>query len=581
MTVQDKVKALRPTAFERTLGVFSPTTALHRMEARHRLLEFEWRAADPGKRRSYSGGRNKNATTQSPSSQRDRIKLMWDARRAYRNMPIMACAVNRLAEYVIPQIMYQAATGDDKLDEQYEAYWNHWATHESDLTGRTDLQGLIKLGFIHMLIDGDMFYHPVHTERGYALQMIESDRVGNIDSAGSEPDPNNIAGVYIDGSGRPLAYDIYDRDKHSRYTRNDQSPLTADQVLPLMNMETADQVRGVTLFCRVIDQINDLYEAFEFERGAAKWAASYAGVVYEKDERFTRGKGHGAAEFDGETDEGTPTQSVQPNKLLRLARGEAVQSFPPSNRPSGAFMALIDATIRDIAMGVDLPFGFFDMRNFGGATLRLEAHLIQRKISSWQNLLVRSVLNPLRDMVFTKAVHTGQLPPVPTPTKGSWTFGPHITADLGYQTNADLALLNANLTSASKLAAAQGHDYKDLVRARAKEVRDLHEAAMEFQVPIELMNPNFANGSSLFSDIMAAQEPPPRMKPTIQQAGDKVSKQVLELLNSVAEGTLPREEAIETLTYVYQMPRKKAEQLVPDQGEAQGGDETTQPTENP
>lgn len=564
--LREFIRKTAPTRFEKALTVVSPRAAMTRMNARHKMLEFEWRASNPDKRRGHSGGRSRNATTQSPSSQRSRINLMWEARKAYRNMPVIACVVNRLAEYVVPQIRYQANTGDPELDLQYEAYWHHWATYEADLRGMTDFEGLVKLAFIHMLIDGDIWGHPVHTESSYAIQLIEGDRVGNPDTGGSEADPNNIAGVHLDESGRPVQVEIYNRDKHSRYVL--QQTLPADQIFPLMSLESSDQVRGVTLFCRVIDQVNDLYETFEYERGACKWAASQTGVIYEKDERAKWQTGGGASEFDGETEDGTPTQSVVPNKLLRLFKGEGVEPFPGPNRPSGAFINLIDATLRDIAMGVDLPFGFFDMRGFGGATSRLEAHQIQRKINAWQNLLRRSWLNPIRDLVINKAVLTGQLPPAPHPTAGTWTFGPHITADLGYQTNADVMLLQHNLVSAKKLAAAQGYDYDELIEERGNEIAKIHEVAMRKKVPVELLNPNFANGSTLFADIMAADNPPPKIKPTIQEAGDKVSKQILELINNVAEGTLPREEAIQTLIYVYQMPPKKAQALVPQQGEA-------------
>jgi len=578
--LQKKLDQLAPTRFERGLVKIAPKAAVTRMQARHQMLEFQWRAASPGKRRAPSGGRSRNATTQSPASQRDRVKLIWDARKSYRDVPVVACATNRLAEYVIPQIMYQADTGDDELDTIYEAYWKNWSTNEADMRQMTDLAGLCKVAFIQMLVDGDFSFHPIHTERSYSLQCIEADRIGHPDLAGGDVDPNKVSGVFMDDSGKPLGYEIFNRDKHGNYKAVPDGIIPAEQILMLMSMESSDQVRGISFFCRVLDQINDLYESFEMERGAAKWAASYAGVVFEKDSRS--GRGTGAAEFDGVTAEGTPTQSVVPNKLLRLTTGEDVSAFPPSNRPSGAFIALIDATLRDIAMGLDLPFGFFDMRGFGGANSRLEAHQIQRKITAWQNVIKRSVLNPLRDMVFRKAVLMGDLPPAPDASGGSWTFGAHITADLGYQTNADLAMLNAGLTTASKLVAAQGLDFDQVLRGRISEIKKTHAEAIFQGVPIELINPSLSNATSMFADLLAAQKPAPKIKPTIQDAGDKVAKQILEVINNVAEGVLPRDEAIELLCYTYQMPRGKAESIVPNQGDAEvPAGPINQPTQQP
>lgn len=54
-----------------------------------------------------------------------------------------------------------------------------------------------------------------------------------------------------------------------------------------------------------------------------------------------------------------------------ITRIEPVEFAPGTMRPSGAFMSLWEALIREIALGLNLPYGFvYDMARFNGVTAR-------------------------------------------------------------------------------------------------------------------------------------------------------------------------------------------------------------------
>ena len=557
MNELELIKAREPTRLERALTVVSPNMAINRYVNRQRMVEFSWHAARPTNSRGNSGGQVANAASENPMAQRHRIELMWDARDLVRNMPILRCARERLVMYTCGSVRYQSETGDPELDSQYESYFEEWAEHYADATGRHNFEIIVSLALGGMLTDGDFGLIPVDNGEFKSLQMIEGDRIGNPQEATKQNDPKYVSGIHLNDLGQVTQYDIYRRENLSRYVKDQE--LAPGQFYHLFNPLRADQVRGFTWFAPVLQSARDLYETFAFERGAAKWAASHAGVIYEDNGRMAQNIG--AADFDGLKQDGTPTSEIQPNKLLRLKGKERVNPFPAPNRPSGAFEALIQATIQDIAMGLNLPYGFFDMQGFGGATARIEVMQAHRTIQSQQRLLQQKVLDPIKNLVLANGIARGHIPPTPNWRWGKWNFGAHLTADRGYDTNADTLLLANGLKTGAAIAAQQGNDYEDMVMERGRELAFLRQVAEQHQIPVELLNPSMPMASELLANMQRASMPPP--EPTVDEVGDKVTGQILEVMEQVATGQMPREQAIQMLITLYHMPPARAQKIVP------------------
>ena len=113
-----------------------------------------------------------------------------------------------------------------------------------------------------------------------------------------------------------------------------------------------------------------LYELFGFEKVAAKFAASYAGFLQTADPYSP----DGTNTWDKPAKGNNPaTLEAMSGQVQKIGRGDQVIFAPGTQRPSGAFIALVRAIFREIAMGTNLPYGFIcDMSMFGGVTARLE-----------------------------------------------------------------------------------------------------------------------------------------------------------------------------------------------------------------
>ena len=571
MSDEKKKTPLFQRGLDRAIEFVAPSWGVQRMVSRQKIEAFSYDAAHKDGKRGSSGGMAKNASPESPIIQRDRVELMWDARSAEKNMPVMSCVLDRMEQYAVGTLLYRPDTGDAEMDRSLQGYVESWMENFCDLAGRHDFRTMTGLVLRSALRDGDIGGKKVAGEY-LQLQLIEADRIGDPSKLGVNDSEKYTAGMHLDpDSGRVLAYDVFKRDKNNRYTQDGDS-VPSEEFLHIFRPTRADQYRGITWFAQVLPQARDLYEAFQFERGAAKWAASYAGVIRVADRSRTA---TGPAQWDGTKVDGTSTQEVKANTLLKLKDNEDVTPFPPSNRPSGAFMAYIEASLKDIAMGLNVPYGFLDMMGFSGANSRLETMQVQRTIARYQKMLVAKWLNPvIRDVINNGVAKRHLLPPRNEQARqamyfADWRFGAHITADVGYQAQSDVLMLNNGLTTAGALIDQYGGDYEDTVDRLAQEAAYLREAATRAGVPIELIMPiRFPAASDLIGNYEASLRPPP--PPTVATVGDKATGQIIELLIAVATGQMPREQAIATLVNVYNTPPDVAKKIVPEQnsGEA-------------
>lgn len=548
---------------DRAIAAVSPTIALDRALARDRLVQFGFDSARPGTARGGSGGMAKNASSDNARMARDRVELMWEARDLERNMPIIRCVLDRVAQYVTGTIKYQAQTGGGpEVDSQFESYWENWCENLADITGRYNFRMLVELAFRSSLRDGDFGFQIVRNGRDLQLQCIEADRIGDPNKVGSQLDENYVQGIILDpDTGRPVAYDIHKRDRKSNKYTPDQE-VEAEQFLFLNRPLRTDEYRTVSWLAPVIAPARDLYEYFTSERGAAKWASSIAGIIRTNDPH-ARGASASAGMWDGVTADGTPTASAQPNKLLRLKPNEDVTTFNTGNRPSGAFTGYVEAALRDIAMGLNVPYGFFDMSKFGGATVRLEAMQLDRMFRRNQEVLKSRILEKIKTIIFNNGIALGDLPEVDGWNNGRWQFGAHLTADTGYDTDANLALLQNGLKSASQVAGEEGNDFEELTDQLIKEATMMRDRCTAAGVPIEfLAAARFPQGTQQIAAVTAAQTP--QTAPSIGDIGDGGAKAIADVIEMAANGTLPKKSAVALLVAVYGFSPAVANSIVPE-----------------
>ncbi len=85
---------------------------------------------------------------------------------------------------------------------------------------------------------------------------------------------------------------------------------------------------------------------------------------------------------------------------------------------------MLEALIREIALALNLPYGFvYNMAAFGGVTARLETQAAQRVFRWYQEMLEHILLNRVKRKVLLFGIASGKLKASKYWNRGSWRFG--------------------------------------------------------------------------------------------------------------------------------------------------------------
>jgi hypothetical protein len=234
-------------------------------------------------------------------------------------------------------------------------------------------------------------------------------------------------------------------------------------------------------------------------------------------------------------------------------------------------MAFVEALVREIAIGLNLPYGFvYDMTRFGGVTARLETAAAERVFRRFREMLVQVLLERVKRKVLLLAISRKLVRPTKHWNRGNWQFGAALTGDLGHQVQADATLIQYGVKTRTQWAAELGHDFSDLVDQAAAELDKVRRVAEAKGIPMELLlttlpapTENIANMVKAKAGVPSEPPPPPGLVGTV---GDKAAKGVIDLLSAVGRGEIDRDSARMTLVTVYGMEMADALAVLPDLG---------------
>lgn len=474
----------KPTTIDRFFLRVAPQYGLQRMLAKHKAQWF------------YEGGsssrarKNPSSLQASESSRQfsDRMWMMRTARDLAENVGFVKSILLKVATYAVGSINYQAQTDDDAINDQYEEYFADWC-NVCDITGRHTFQDLTMLVVFSMLRDGDVGAEWVRRDGFFpALNMIEADRIGGTSSYGIGD--NNCGGVKIDSWGRPIAYQVYNRSKEGMYDSPRDVP--AESFVHVFDPHRVDQYRGVTAFHAALTTLQDIHEILENEKMAVKWASAQGGVIESE-----TGEDASGYDFDTSTtdsnDETLRTKAIEAGALNYINPGESFKAFE-YNRPSPAFQGLLDMLYREVALALNLPFGFvYDLSKLGGPSARLESAQAQRSFARIQTVITNKWLNRIKNMVLADGIERKMIPFHARYMKGRWQFPAHPTIDVGRESAANLGENRQGIKTMAQICGENGQDWQEVIVQLGREAKMRQDIAAEMGVEpteIRLLTPN-------------------------------------------------------------------------------------------
>ncbi len=421
---------IRLNRFDRLVAAVSPEHALRRLKARALL------ALHGG---GYDGAAPDRSATKTwwPTGfdadgdiLDDLSTLRARSRDLIRNNPISGGAVNAVVTNVVGAGLKLQARPDRELlgldDSEADAWesrtereWRLWAESPlADLCQLLDFPAIQELAFRQTLENGDVFILRRHRNRPgtpytLCLQMVEADRVCNPDFALDRP--NLSGGIEKDADGAPRYFHILNQHPGSRWAAGPREwarvPVYGDRsgvrsALHLYRMLRPDQSRGVPYLAPVIEPLKQLARYTEAEIMAAVVSGMF--TVFVKNEMPGAG-GLGPMPTGASTPADEGDYQLAPGAIIDLNRGEDIVTANPG-RPNTAFDPFVQAVLRQIGVGLELPFEFL-IKHYTSSYTAARAAILDawRFFLTRRSWLVRTLCQPVYEMWMTEAVASGRI----------------------------------------------------------------------------------------------------------------------------------------------------------------------------
>lgn len=228
-------------------------------------------------------------------------------------------------------------------------------------------------------------------------------------------------------------------------------------MLHVMKPIAAGQVRGISWLAPIILPANELDQLLDAMLVGVKVAAMHAGFLIDM---------NGSGEpYDGTGENGIMESGLEPGTLKRIPTGYDIKfSTPQHAQQTNEFVKL---QLRQLAAGLGLPSHLLDGDLSGANYSSLRAGLLpfrQRVEALQYHVLVPQLLTPVWKRVVTHAVLFGDFESDDPRDlmRVEWLMPAFMQVDPYKQVQADVAEMEAGLTSRTKLVAARGWNIDDL-----------------------------------------------------------------------------------------------------------------------
>jgi len=435
-----------------------------------------------------------------------RTELLNAARYLFANIGFVKGAVRGIARYSfgcgwIPQSL--ATT--KKARDAYEIFFDDWS-NIADTTGQWTYGDLQRMQSVAVDVDGDIGRNYVLTSTGFPkLELVRAHRIK------SPPDSDTAKwsdGVRISARGSPIAYSIHDGAGGFKTFPVEQFALVRDADAP-------DEYRGKTGLHHGINSLRDICEILIAEKQGVKINSSLALAIRlvaqaATDETPVFGPVQPVVTDDGST---LTLEKILAGQIPRLKEGEDIWSHK-SDRPSPTFTGFLDYLLRDVAVGLGLPWEFvWDPSKLGGSTNRLAIAQAGWRFEERQAQF-RPHANRDWQFVIGAAIARGDAPADPDWHRVKWQMPRKISVDAGRDSAANLNELKYGTRTHAEDAGERGNFWEDERDQAERETKDIIERAgrlatttgKPFELCLSMLQQRSPNPAPILPPV--AQSPP-------------------------------------------------------------------------
>lgn len=283
------MRKVKLNTVDKLVGVFSPSSALKRAQARQLLAYYE--AAKPSRTRKF----RRDQAGPNLQTQQGAVAIRNQIRHLEQNHDITRGALRTIVNNVVGpkgiSVEPQPRLADGTIHKEYAdallSAWKEWGRHP-EVTRQHHWARVQRLACRTWVRDGEAFAQmlagPVPllehgTRVPFSLELFEPDMVPY---SLNDPRRGIRQGVALNAWGRPSGYWVHKNhptDGVVLPSSDDLKFVPADRILHITIADRIGQIRGVSEFASVITRLEDIKDYEESERVAAKVAAMLTAYV--------------------------------------------------------------------------------------------------------------------------------------------------------------------------------------------------------------------------------------------------------------------------------------------------------------
>ena len=373
-----------------------------------------------------------------------------------------------------PKVKFQNGKLDKKVNARIEEAWDNWTKAENcTVDGKLTFREVQALVVEHVLRDGEAIIRKVMHDGQFKLQIIDPDRLDEQHEDGHR----TRLGIEADDWGKPVTYwfkqDINRPGSKSReYV---QTPVGAADILHIFKSHYAGQPRGIPWLHAAMADSHHLKKYRESELVSARLSSNKTMFVTMSENSL---------ELNEYDDGERPTEVSTPGSIRYLRPGESVFPFDVKTQ-QGAFQAYEKAVLRGMAASVGSSYPSFgnDLEGVNYSSIRQGILDERENYLELQGFLRDHFLNPIYQRWAATSYLLGDLV---IPRRGiealdavEWRPRGWAWVDPQKEIQAEVAALDAGLTSRSAILAKTGRDYGGVLTQLKEELEMQAELNIE------------------------------------------------------------------------------------------------------
>lgn len=470
------------TLLDDVIGLISPGWKAARLKSRVSIRAYE--ASLPSRtHKAKRENRNANQLTQAAG-----ISLRQQARYMDNNNDLVIGILDKMEERIVgsegiivdPQPLLKSGEVAKDLAKQIRAAWAEWSVLP-DVTGQFTRPILERLMVRTWLRDGEVFGQLVQgTSTGlipsvgipFWIEALEPDFVPLVTDEGNKL----FQGVYLNGWGKPTAYEVYKSLPTAGMTLGNTKQIVAENMLHLKFTRRLHQVRGNSLLSGIIIRLSALKDYEDSELTAARIAAALG--MYIK-------KGDGQSFISDDVSENRNLDIVPGMIYDGLEAGEEIGMIK-SDRPNPNLETFRNGQLRAVAAGSRGSYSSIS-RNYNGTYSAQRQELVEsfEGYKILQNTFIGAVSRPQYRAWLKMAILSGVIK-VPDDVDRSTLYnavysGPVMPwIDPLKEANSWRVLLRGGAATEGDWIRARGANPGDVKRRRKAEIDENKELGLKF-----------------------------------------------------------------------------------------------------